>query len=321
MRSVIICFVFILPFCSKGQNLVINGSFEDLANCNLNDGAITTAFGWSNFYSGESSVDLYNSCCQNPFCTTPNNEMIGFQVPATGLGFAGLIPTMLLAPPNDTAYEAAMGTLNAPLLKDSVYHVSFKVSLANYAGKAVKNLGLKFVDSHAPVSFSSFHNLTPDLWETEYVTDTVGWYRVQGTYLADGNEVGVVVGLFPPFSLEDLTPINGSNGGAYYLIEDVCVSLDSTTCFEPLEILEIKPYENWLIYPNPVTTNLTIESSTPLAQVWLSDMAGRSVLPPLYPSRTSGYANIDVSSLPSGIYLVEAITEDGRRSVQKVVVE
>lgn len=82
------------------------------------------------------------------------------------------------------------------------------------------------------------------------------------------------------------------------------------------------------IYPNPATSNITIQSKTPLAQVWVSDLAGRRVLPALYSSTlrvpqgdTSGYANIDVSALPSGIYLVGAITEDGRRSVQKVVVE
>lgn len=74
-----------------------------------------------------------------------------------------------------------------------------------------------------------------------------------------------------------------------------------------------------IIYPNPATSDLTIESRTPLSEVWVSDMAGRVVLPTL--RLRSGYGNIDVSALPSGIYLVEAITEDGRRSVQKVVVE
>lgn len=73
------------------------------------------------------------------------------------------------------------------------------------------------------------------------------------------------------------------------------------------------------IYPNPATTNLTIESRTPLAQVWVRDVAGRAVLPTL--RFRSGYGNIDVSSLPSGIYLVEVLTKNGQRSVQKVVVE
>jgi hypothetical protein len=51
-------------------------------------------------------------------------------------------------------------------------------------------------------------------------------------------------------------------------------------------------------------------------------------LPTLYPSTlrqaqgdVSGYATIDVSSLPSGIYLLEVLTQSGQRSVQKAVVE
>ncbi|MFM1930760.1 MAG: hypothetical protein RL226_63 [Bacteroidota bacterium] len=35
----------------------------------------------------------------------------------------------------------------------------------------------------------------------------------------------------------------------------------------------------------------------------------------------TGGTAIDASSLPSGIYLVEVLTQNGQRSVQKVVVE
>ena len=75
-----------------------------------------------------------------------------------------------------------------------------------------------------------------------------------------------------------------------------------------------------LIYPNPATTSLTIESHTPLAQVWVR--AGRALR---YTTLSRGTqddrAVVDVSSLPSGIYLVEVLTQNGQRSVQKVVVK
>ena len=93
-----------------------------------------------------------------------------------------------------------------------------------------------------------------------------------------------------------------------------------TDCEHPWNLVGIHELERSLsVSPNPATSNLTIQSKTPLSEVWVSDMAGRVVLPTL--RLRSGYGNIDVSSLPSGIYLVEAITEDGKRSVQKVVVE
>jgi hypothetical protein len=74
------------------------------------------------------------------------------------------------------------------------------------------------------------------------------------------------------------------------------------------------------IYPNPATTNLTIESRTPLAQVWVRDVAGRRVITQTL-KQVQGDTRIDVSALPSGIYLLEVLTQNGQRSVQKVVVE
>jgi hypothetical protein len=74
-------------------------------------------------------------------------------------------------------------------------------------------------------------------------------------------------------------------------------------------------------YPNPATTNLTIESRTPLAQVWVRDVAGRQVITQTLKQVQGDRAVVDVSALPSGIYLVEVLTQNGQRSVQKVVVE
>jgi hypothetical protein len=74
------------------------------------------------------------------------------------------------------------------------------------------------------------------------------------------------------------------------------------------------------IYPNPATSNITIQSKTPLTQVSLSDMSGRRVVTQTL-KQLQGDVSTDVSALPSGIYLVEVITEGGRRSVQKVMIE
>lgn len=74
------------------------------------------------------------------------------------------------------------------------------------------------------------------------------------------------------------------------------------------------------ICPNPATTSITIQSQTPLAQVKLMDLAGRLAHQPTM-NQAQSNVSIDVSSLPSGIYLLEAITQDSRRSVQKMVVQ
>lgn len=92
-----------------------------------------------------------------------------------------------------------------------------------------------------------------------------------------------------------------------------------TDCEYPWNLVGIE--ENELqpsIYPNPATDYLRIESQTPLEQVKLTDLAGRVALQQTF-RQAHGDVSVDISTLPSGIYLLEAITDDGKRSVQKVV--
>ena len=94
---------------------------------------------------------------------------------------------------------------------------------------------------------------------------------------------------------------------------DIAAGINESTSLSEIELFPNPA-------PNPATDNLRIESQTPLAQVRLTDLAGR---PSIHETLRSAQRNkiIDISHLPSGIYLLEAITQDGKRSVQKVVVE
>lgn len=101
------------------------------------------------------------------------------------------------------------------------------------------------------------------------------------------------------------------------------LKVDSLGCAYPnctVGVEEHKKDLKLLVYPNPATDNLRIESQTPLAQFNLTDLAGRPSIQQTL-KQVQGDVSIDVSNLPSGIYLLEAMTQDGRRSVQKVVVE
>ncbi len=105
----------------------------------------------------------------------------------------------------------------------------------------------------------------------------------------------------------------GWMGHASYYLDAVELYEDNS-----IGIAEADSHLQLNIYPNPATSNITVQSRTPVTHVWLSDLAGR---------RLSAFGNqgqqwnLDVSGFSKGIYLVEAITEDGKRSVQKVVVE
>lgn len=79
-------------------------------------------------------------------------------------------------------------------------------------------------------------------------------------------------------------------------------------------ITESEKFFQFSVYPNPATDNLHIESQTQLAQVKLTDLAGRpSVHPDKNRDTQDDPVTIDISGLPSGIYLLEAFTHDGRR--------
>lgn len=139
---------------------------------------------------------------------------------------------------------------------------------------------------------------------------------VEGSFIASGGEQFLTFGNFDSDIETDTLRLREDGlPVSYFYFDEVSVVLDTT-----YHVGIQEPEFTFSIYPNPATTNLTIESRTPLAQVWVSDVAGRVVWQETLRSAQSD-RNIDVSALPSGIYLVAAITEDGRRSVQKVVVE
>ena len=72
------------------------------------------------------------------------------------------------------------------------------------------------------------------------------------------------------------------------------------------------------VFPNPTTSTITLQIETPPSQSWLTDIAGRKLMP-LQPIGTQWQA--DLSALPHGMYLVEVFTEEGKRGVRKVVKE
>lgn len=291
---------------SLGQNLVVNGSFEYIDTCALDFGDVSIAEEWHNLYdTGESMADLFNECSDLDYLSVPDN-IGGTQYATSGVGYSGFIPFGIT--------EGILGTLRENLLRDSLYYVSFSISLADHSKNAVRNIGLVFLDSVVILNPDSFYTVVPDLVEFDWITDKVNWQRVDTVYKAGGYEEYLGIAYFPNENIHETIPVQGGvSNSTYYYVDDVTVIPYSVW----LGVND--PKFNFSIYPNPATSNITIQSKTPLPQLWLSDMAGRVVLPTL--RLRSGYANIDVSALPSGIYLVEAITEDGQRSVQKVVVE
>ena len=80
------------------------------------------------------------------------------------------------------------------------------------------------------------------------------------------------------------------------------------------------PTDNGLtIYPNPTGGTLTVETTNPIREITVYDLAGRVMM------TVEGGANnhsplriMDVSSLPNGIYLLRAVTDSGVQTARFV---
>lgn len=71
-----------------------------------------------------------------------------------------------------------------------------------------------------------------------------------------------------------------------------------------------------IIYPNPTTSNVTLQTETPVSQAWLTELTGRKIMS-LQPNSNLWQANL--TPLPSGVYLIEALSNEGSRTIGKVV--
>ena len=81
-----------------------------------------------------------------------------------------------------------------------------------------------------------------------------------------------------------------------------------------VDIENAEPVVDFNIYPNPVTDRLSINCSENVREVSVIDIAGRTVI-------TLGTVNsVDVSSLPTGVYMIRIATESGV-GIQKFVKE
>lgn len=110
-----------------------------------------------------------------------------------------------------------------------------------------------------------------------------------------------------------------TNSILYYRLK--ILEQDGTITYSPIRAVEgNKEKGTILIYPNPVqhTLHLTNNEWQTIA-VHITDLSGKLVLPPSL--LTQGGTTIDVSSLPSGVYLFTIQADSGARIMRKFVKE
>jgi hypothetical protein len=156
---------------------------------------------------------------------------------------------------------------------------------------------------------SVFIRNTSHLHSTSIITDTINWTTIEGSFIADSTYKYLIIGNFYD---DEHTSTSSFSGIAYYYIDEVCVSTDSTTCTIPSGLQENK-YNNSLIsiYPNPSTNELTIDSRlNQIVFLELYDMTGtkRTTATIYYSINT-----LDLSGLVSGLYFYKIVDLKGNK--------
>lgn len=251
--------VFLLFFIRifAQTNLVPNPSFENFTICPNSFGFESYVLDWK---SARSTPDYFNSCATNSSVSTPKN-LYGFQTPYNGNGYIGMLT---YRSDNASLTEAACVQLNQALVKGQKYFVSFRVSLTleNFTeSKTAHNkIGVKFsttgYSSLTPAPLSNFAHVYTD----SIIKDTLKWTLVKGAFISDSNYTHLTLGNFFQKQYID-SIVFGSNFGGYYYFDDVCVSLDSNTCYSSISIEELGFSNSFLIFPNPANETIYIKNS------------------------------------------------------------
>jgi len=311
-------FIFNLPLCTAQINIVNNPSFEDTVYCPDNYDQIYYATGWDTYLN---TSDYYNSCSLH--FGVPNN-ICGYQLSSNPNchAYAGLANYNQGAP---LGQEFIGSQLNTIMTIGQKYFLKMKVSLANLSCYASNNIGFLF--STAPYNFdnpASVNNFAHFNY-SNIIDDTANWITITGSFIADSSYQYIIIGNFFDFNHTDILGINGENClifGAYYYIDDVCVSTDSSFCYNYTYVCGdgIVDYKksNIKIYPNPASYEITIDIPEPYknSNVLIYNILGEKIKEYIIQPMTD---RIDISNLYSGVYFIQ-IKFNNKIIIQKIVI-
>lgn len=245
----------------SAQNLVPNGSFENYSICPQTVMKLYLATPWfqprknSNTSVNQfCSSEYYNSCTTNPLVNVPSN-WLGFQYARTGNAYAGF---SFYEKNNFNYREYAEVGLTMPLEEAKHYKLEFYASLSCYSRYAIMQLDACFTnDSLFDSTVFEITSVVPQIQNNSFISDTMNWVKISGSFTANGGEKFLTIGNFKPESLTDTLAVvnNPANyyNGAYYYIDDVSLTLDSSA-----GVNEITRDYNYMVSPNPANERFKV---------------------------------------------------------------
>jgi len=293
--------ILVLTFALKINaqvNLVMNPGFENYTSCPNGPAELPKCIGWTH----NGSSDYFNTCAPYNQASIPNNWG-GFQQAASGSGYAAII----------TYYSQSLNfrelisqNLLSPLVIGTKYFVSFRTSLSlgfvENANSATNKIGAMF--RKVPLTgFSAIITNNPPIYSNAVINDSLNWTKVFGSFVSDSSYTHIVLGNFFDDNNTNINqvypaPVNH----AYYYIDDVCVSTDSSFASNFVTGIS-ENHENDMIgiFPNPAYDRINVSTTYLINNFEILNIHGEIILEGLM---NSSSLNISVTNLNDGVYLL-----------------
>ena len=234
-RVFLLCFIMFSILAKAQVNLVLNPSFENLDSCGNNVIYADYAPNWKNITPYPCQSYVLSTCCTNTiYCGVPSyNGGSGpnsYQWPRTGNSFLAL---QVFSPPfPNTLYRDfryyTTGQLNSTLINGKSYCGKIYLNLDNVSPYSINQLGLYFDNGTiltGTYTCSNTINVIPQISNNPAINinDTLAWIKIQGSFVASGNEKYVTIGNFKNDSQTTgiATGFNTNYISALYNIDDI----------------------------------------------------------------------------------------------------
>lgn len=293
-------------------NLVPNAGFEDTLACpsNVSGQYGDEIYKLTHWFPVRNSADFFNTCSSNQNAVPLNAT--GFQYPHIGSGYIGLFTIGNFIPfPNYREYVGVQ--LSQSLIIGTKYYFTMYLSSA-FGGQGIysfsNNVGFKL----STIQYEAQSNpLAPDNLPTGFcfsiIQDTTSWLTFRFSFTADSAYSFLYLGnFFDDFNTDSIGAFGSSGGlGAYYYLDDICLSTDSLTCETITRIDEqMLNYYEVIAYPNPVGNELYFKNINAAIKFQILDIIGQELM--------SGYLNrdqsvINLQNLKSGIYYIRILND------------
>lgn len=212
--------------------LVRNGGFEDLAKSVRTYDQFSNVTGWSEATLG--LAEVFDRGASAKTIGIPDNDY-GSMEPFEGDHYAGFCGWKAdiqrtwsadavdpFVPGWHSYSEYLKGELVFPLVEDATYELVMHVALAQNSDRSIMGVGAHFSPLDLHYQHRKFMEEDPEVFSAKIIEEKGKWVEIRDTFVADGKEKFIYVGVFPYVGLESKDLVEGpDNLYAYYYVDGI----------------------------------------------------------------------------------------------------